>query len=113
VASDGGREVSATGSIDPSRIREGDAVDTDDKETLGHVIAFWPDMITPTHLVVEGGHLIHHDWFVPVTAIAAYLAPSTDESGRVILSVARSHVDDSGWNEPPPGAPPAHELIGE
>jgi hypothetical protein len=106
--------VSESKNIDLARrIREGDAVDTDDEENLGHIIAFWPDMITPSHIVVERGHLFLHDWYVPMTAIAAYLAPAHDEAGRVILNVSRDQVDTVGWNEPPPGAPPARELLGE
>ena len=99
--------------IDPSQIREGDAVVTAEGASLGHVIAFWPDMITPSYIVVEGGLIIHHDWYVPATAIAAYDPPANGDPGRVTLSVTRTDVDASGWHEPPPGAPPAHELIGE
>jgi hypothetical protein len=113
VGSVGGREVSEARSIDLAQLREGDAVDTNEEENLGHIIAFWPDMITPTHLVVEGGLLLHHDWYIPVTAIAAHLAPGEGGAGRVLLNVSRAHVNASGWNAPPPGAPPAHELIGE
>ena len=104
--------MSAAGRIDPSQIREGDAVVTADGASLGHVIAFWPDMITPSYIVVEGGLLIHHDWYVPTAAIAAYDPPPNGDPGRVTLSATRGDVDASGWNEPPPGAPPAHELIG-
>jgi hypothetical protein len=106
--------VSEAKKIDMAQLREGDLVDTAEGETLGHIIAFWPDKITPTHLAVEGGHLFHHDWYVPVTAIAAYLVSDrSGEPGRVILGVGRTHVDASGWNGPPPGAPPARELMGE
>src|SRR5215207_6428499 len=60
---DGGSPMSEQERIDPARTREDDTVVTTDGEHLGHVIAFWPDMLTPSHLVVEGGLLIHHDWY--------------------------------------------------
>jgi hypothetical protein len=104
--------MSASGRVDPA-VREGDAVITADGANLGHVIAFWPDMITPTHLVVEGGLLIHHDWYVPAGAIETYDRPPGDNPGRVVLTATRADVDTRGWHEPPPGAPPAADLVGE
>ena len=97
--------------IDPRRIQEGDAVATADGHVLGHVIAFWPDMLEPRFLVVEGGLLIHHDWYVPVETIALYV-PGEGHAGRVTLAVTRDEVDGAGWDQPPPGAPPASELVG-
>jgi hypothetical protein len=105
--------MSEVSKIDPADIHEDDAVVTADGASLGHVIAFWPDMITPTHIVVEGGKLIHHDWYVPATAIAGYVPPANGDPGRVTLAATRDDVNANGWHEPPPGAPPAHELIGE
>ena len=99
--------------IDPARVREDDKVVTAGGENLGHVIAFWPDMITPSHLVVEGGLIIHHDWYVPAHAIAAYLPPHDGEPGLVTLTVTRREVDASGWDQPPPGASPVRDLLGE
>ena len=99
--------------IEPAQVREDDMVVTADGENLGHVIAFWPDMLAPSHLVVEGGLIIHHDWYVPVHAIAAYVPARNGEPGLVTLSVTRSEIDAAGWTQPPPGAPSADELIGE
>ena len=99
-------------SIDPARIREGDQVLTADSVDLGHVIAFLPDMIDPRFLVVEGGLIIHHDWYVPVDAIASYVPPGDGDPGRVTLLVIRAEVDAAGWNEPPPGTPSLDDLTG-
>ena len=99
--------------IDPAQVQEEDKVVTADGENLGHVIAFWPDMLTPSHLVVEGGRLLHHDWYVPAHAIAAYHPPGTSDPGLVTLGVTRGEITAAGWNQPPPGAPSADELIGE
>ena len=98
--------------IDPTRVREDDRVVTADGENLGHVIAFWPDMLSPSHLVVEGGLIIHHDWYVPAHAIAAYDPSSDGDPGLVTLAVTRGEIDEAGWNQPPPGAPSADEMIG-
>ena len=98
--------------IDPTRVQEEDKVVTADGENLGHVIAFWPDMLTPSHLVIEGGRIIHHDWYIPVHAIAAYVSPRNGEPGLVTLGVTRSEIDAAGWNQPPPGVPSADEMIG-
>jgi hypothetical protein len=98
--------------IDPARVQGEDKVVTADGENLGHVIAFWPDMLSPSHLVVEGGLVIHHDWYVPAHAIAAYVPPRNGEPGLVTLGVTRGQIDAAGWNQPPPGAPSVDELIG-
>jgi hypothetical protein len=68
--------------IDPAQLQEADAVVTADGEHLGYVIAFWPDMLAPSHLVVEGGRILHHDWYVPAHAIAVYHPPRPDETER-------------------------------
>jgi hypothetical protein len=99
--------------IDPARVREEDTVVTADGENLGHVIAFWPDMLAPSHLVVEGGRIIHHDWYVPVHAIAAYVPARNGEPGLVTISVTQGECVAAGWNQPPPGAPSMEDLIGE
>ena len=98
--------------IDSTQVQEEDKVITADGENLGHVIAFWPDMLAPSHLVVEGGLLIHHDWYVPAHAIAAYVLPRNGDPGLVTLGMTRAEIDAAGWNQPPPGAPSADELIG-
>ena len=99
--------------IDPAQVQEEDKVITADGENLGHVIAFWPDMLAPSHLVVEGGLIIHHDWYVPVHAIAGYVPARNGDPGLVTLSVTRGDLAAAGWNQPPPGAPSVDELIGE
>jgi hypothetical protein len=99
--------------IDPARTREDDTVVTTDGEHLGHVIAFWPDMLAPSHLVVEGGLLLHHDWYLPAHAIVAYHPPGTSDPGLVTLGVTRGEIAAAGWTQPPPGAPSVDELIGE
>jgi hypothetical protein len=99
--------------IDPARVREDDKVVTTDGENLGHVIAFWPDMLAPSHLVVEGGLLLHHDWYVPAHAIAAYVPASNGEPGLLTLSMTRGEMAAAGWNQPPPGAPSVDELMGK
>jgi hypothetical protein len=98
--------------IDPTRVQEEDTVVTADGENLGHVIAFWPDMLTPSHLVVEGGLIIHHHWYVPVHAIAAYVTPHNGDPGLVTLGVTHGEINEAGWTQPPPGAPSVDELIG-
>ena len=67
--------------IDPAQVQEEDTVVTADGEHLGHVIAFWPDMLAPSHLVVEGGRLLHHDWYVPAHAMVAYHPPRQRRPG--------------------------------
>jgi hypothetical protein len=98
--------------IDPARVREEDTVVTADGENLGHVIAFWPDMLAPSHLVVEGGLIIHHDWYIPAQAIAAYDPPRNGDPGLVTLGVTRGEIDAADWKQPPPGAPSVDDLIG-
>jgi hypothetical protein len=98
--------------IDLARVQGEDKVVTADGENLGHVIAFLPDMLAPSHLVVEGGLIIHHDWYVPAHAIAAYVPPRNGEPGLVTLGMTRGQIDAAGWNQPPPGAPSADEMIG-
>ena len=99
--------------VDPAQVQEDDTVVTADGENLGHVIAFWPDMLAPSHLVVEGGLIIHHDWYIPAHAIAAYVPARNGEPGLVTLSVTRGEIDAAGWTQPPPGAPSVDDLIGE
>jgi hypothetical protein len=99
--------------IDPAQVQEEDTVVTADGENLGHVIAFWPDMLAPSHLVVEGGLIIQHDWYIPAHAIAAYVPARNGDPGLVTLGMTRAEIDAAGWNQPPPGAPSADELIGE
>jgi hypothetical protein len=99
--------------IDPATVQENDTVVTADGENLGHVIALWPDMLTPSHLVVEGGLIIHHDWYIPAHAIASYVPARNGEPGLVTLGVTRGEIAAAGWNQPPPGAPSVDELIGE
>ena len=99
--------------IDPAQVQEADAVVTADGEPLGHVIAFWPDMMAPSHLVVEGGRILHHDWYVPAHAIAVYHPPRNGDPGLVTLGVTRDEIAAAGWNQPPPGAPSVDELLGE
>jgi hypothetical protein len=99
--------------IDPAQVQEEDSVVTADGEHLGHVIAFWPDLLAPSHLVVEGGLIIHHDWYIPAHAIASYVPARNGEPGLVTLSLTRGEIAAAGWTQPPPGAPSADELIGE
>jgi len=44
-------------------VREDDTVVTADGKHLGHVVAVWPDMLTPSHPVIEGGLILHHVWY--------------------------------------------------
>ena len=99
--------------IDPAQVQESDKVVTADGDNLGHVIAFWPDMLAPSHLIVEGGRLLVHDWFVPAQAMVAYHPPYTSEPGLVTLGVTRGEIAAAGWDQPPSGAPSVDELIGE
>jgi len=59
---DGGGTIHEQARIDPARVREDDTVVIGDGEHLGHGIAVWPDMLTPSHPVVEGGLILHHFW---------------------------------------------------
>jgi hypothetical protein len=99
--------------IDPAQVQEEDMVVTADGEHLGHVIAFWPDMLAPSHLVVEGGRLLHHDWYLPAHAIVAYHPPRGGDPGLVTLGATRGEIAAAGWTQPPPGAPSVDELFGE
>jgi hypothetical protein len=99
--------------IDPVQVQEQDTVVTADGVNLGHVLAFWPDMLAPSHLVVEGGRLLHHDWYIPAHAIVAYHPPRSSDPGLVTLRVTRGEIAAEGWNQPPPGAPYADDLIGD
>jgi hypothetical protein len=54
------------------RFKVGDQVVSADDQKLGKVVRILPDSTRPTHLVVEKGRLIHHDYRVPVSAVTNY-----------------------------------------
>jgi hypothetical protein len=74
--------------------KEGDKVCSADDADLGKVVAFVPDMIRPTHLVVEKGVLRKHDLFVPVGAVSNY------DGGTIYLDASKDAAE--AWATPPP-----------
>jgi hypothetical protein len=89
------------------RFREGDQVVSADDHKLGKVVAFYPDMTSPTHLVVEKGLIFHHDYYVPVSAVSNYA------DRTIYLDVPKDTVLNQGWDAIPAsaslGEPPAAE----
>jgi hypothetical protein len=100
------RQEGATMDRMPRRwhFKEGDEVRTGDDHKLGNVVAFWPDMAGPTHLVVECGLLFHHDYYVPVDAV------TTHDGERIYVDATKAEAKARGWDAPPAGAPPADDL---
>ncbi len=88
------------------RFKEGDEMRSADDEKLGKVVGFWPDMISPTHLVIEGGFLFHHNYYVPVSAISTY------DGHTIYINATKEQARQRGWDVPPAGAPPAEDMIG-
>ena len=90
---------------DQWRFKAGDEVRSGDDHKLGKVTGFWPDMTAPTHLVVEGGLLFHHSYYVPVAAVTTY------DGSRIYLDASsKAEAERRGWDTPPAGAPPAADL---
>lgn len=54
------------------RFKIGDQVVSADDQKLGKVVRILPESTRPTHLVVEKGRIIHHDYRVPVSAVTNY-----------------------------------------
>ena len=77
------------------RFRVGDQVVSADDRNLGKIVEILPDTTRPTHLVVEKGRLFHHDFQVPVDAIANY------EDGKVYLTLTEDAARSAGWESPP------------
>jgi hypothetical protein len=77
------------------RFKEGDQVVSSDDHKLGRVVAFYPDMIRPTHLVVEKGLIFHHDYYVPVSAVSNY------EGNTIYLDEPKEAVVNQGWDMVP------------
>jgi len=73
------------------RFKEGDQVISADDHKLGKVIALVPDMLAPTHLVVEKGLLIKHDVQVPVSAVSNYAG------GTIYLNATKDQVQSGAW----------------
>ena len=68
------------------RFQKGDRVCSADDHTLGKVVDLVPDPTKPTHLVVEKGLLIKHDYRVPTSAVCNY------EGGTVYLDLTKDQV---------------------
>ena len=85
--------------------KEGDEVRSGDDHKLGKVVAFWPDITDPTHLVVEGGFLFHHAYYVPKGAVTTY------DGERIYVDATKAEAEARGWAAPPAGAPPAADLV--
>src|SRR5688572_6664657 len=75
--------------------KEGDEVRSGDDHKLGKVVAFWPDMVSPTHLVVEGGFLFHHEYYVPISAVTTY------DDNRIYVDATKQEAEARGWDTPP------------
>jgi hypothetical protein len=74
--------------------KEGDQVISADDHDLGKVVRFEPDMIEPTHFILEKGLLFKHDYRVPVSAITHY------GSDTVYLNLSKDAVMNSTWDAP-------------
>ncbi len=68
------------------RFKKGDQVCSADDHKLGKVVDFVPDAMHPTHLVVEKGLLIHHDYHVPTSAVCNY------EGNTIYLDLTKDQV---------------------
>jgi hypothetical protein len=79
------------------RFKEGDEVRSADDQKLGKVVRFVPDMVSPTHLVVEKGLLFKHDFVVPVSAVTNY------DGDTIYLNLTKDAAVSAG-SEVPPGA---------
>jgi hypothetical protein len=75
--------------------KEHDEVRSGDDHKLGKVVAFWPDMVSPTHLVVEGGFLFHHDYYIPISAVTTY------NGNQIFIDATKEQVQVRGWDAPP------------
>ena len=73
------------------RFKVGDQVLSADDHKLGKVRGVLPDTAHPTHLAVEKGRLFHHDYRIPVSAVANY------EGGTVYLSMTEGEARNAGW----------------
>ena len=69
------------------RFQVGDKVRSADDVDLGKVVALQPDMLHPTHLVVEKGLLRKHDLTVPVSAVCNY------EAGTIYLDQPQAALE--------------------
>ncbi len=65
-----------------------------DEHKLGRIKA-----VTPTHLVVEKGLLLHTDYHVPLSVVANV------EDGTVYLEVTRDEALHRGWDRSPADEP--------
>ena len=79
------------------RFKVGDQVMSADDHKLGKVARIVPDATRPTHLVVEKGRLMRHDFRIPVDTICNY------ESGTVYVTLTEEEARITG-SEPPPVA---------
>jgi|SRR3954451_7622935 hypothetical protein len=77
------------------RFKEGDEVCSADDHKLGKVVRFVPDMVSPTHLVVEKGLLFKHDYVIPVNAVTNY------EGDTIYLNLTKDAAVNAGSNVPP------------
>lgn len=73
------------------RFKVGDQVVSTDDRKLGKVCGVLPDATRPTHLAVEKGKLVHHDYRIPVATVCNY------EDGTVYLSVTEREALAAGW----------------
>ena len=78
--------------------KEGDEVRSGDDHKLGTVVALYPDATRPTHLVVEGGLLFRHGYFVPVDAV------TTHDGERIYVGATREEAQARGWDVEPGAA---------
>jgi hypothetical protein len=83
------------------RFRVGDQVVSADDHKMGKIVRILPDTTAPVQILVEKGRLFHHDYRIPVDAIANY------EGGIVYINLTEaaareadleSSVMESGTN---------------
>jgi len=77
------------------RFKEGDEVVSADDHKLGKVVRFEPDMLDPTHLVVEKGLIFKHDYRIPVSAVANY------QGDTIFLSLTKDAALNARWDATP------------
>ena len=68
------------------RFKKGDQVCSADDHKLGKVVDLEPDATRPTHLVVEQGLLVRHDYRVPTSAVCNY------EGDTIYLDLTKDQV---------------------
>lgn len=72
------------------RFKEGDEVFSADDHKIGKLVALLPDMVSPTHLVVEKGFLFKHEYTLPISHVTNYTGSS------IYLDLTKAAAEHAG-----------------